>query len=547
VIRITRQSARKAAIKGFFGLGILAATAFGQVNPAAANYQSGVDAYYRGEFAVAMDAWRPLAEAGDPVAQNSIGALYDHGLGVPEDNFEAARWYEMAAQQGMPLAMRNLANQYATGHGLPYDTEMARQWYERAAALGDRQSASLLRQLGPAAGTVAAAPATPAFSTPTTTGQLAVPVDNAAPAEAATTGVSNGSGDLVISGVDSGNAQSAAATPALPDQGIALDIGGQTVTMGGATPAPTPAPAQPATIQAATTEPVQQAAVIAPVQRSDGNWLIGQWQGPSLGCPKGGGIEFTEGETLSWFDGEVAVRMGAAYQISGERIVVTSTASDGSSQVYTYQRESADRMIITTIPDSMPQSMIGIAYRRCGAAPSDTTATAGVIEIPANGQIPAAAPAVESAAVAAPAAAPAVAPAGATAADGWAAFEQGNPQMALAIFTSLAEAGDASMQVQVGQMYDFGQGVPQDDAEALNWYLRAAEAGNNKAQYQAGMLYFRSPSVPQDPVQAYRWLTLASQGTGPNAIPAKSMLNDLDRQMTDEQLSQAKQLLKPAN
>lgn len=538
MIRITRQSARKAAINGFFGLTVLAAMAFGQPAPATANYQSGVDAYYRGEFAVALDAWRPLAEAGDPVAQNSIGALYDHGLGVLEDNFEAARWYEMAAQQGFPLAMRNLANQYATGQGLPYDTEMARQWYERAAAQGDRQSASLLRQLKPAAGTVAAAPATPTFTTPTTTGQLAVPVGGAT--TATTDAANTGSSDLVISGVDSGGAQPIAA-PAMPEQGIALDIGGQTVTMGGTTPTPT---------QPATTQPVQQAAMIAPVQRADGNWLIGQWQGPSLGCPKGGGIEFTAGETLSWFDGEVAVRMSAAYQITGERIVVTSTASDGSSQVYTYQRESADRMIISTIPDSMPQSMIGIAYRRCGAAPSDTTAAnAGVIEIPANGQIPAApAAAVESAAIAAaPAAVPAVAPAGATAADGWAAFEQGNPQMALAIFTSLAEAGDLNMQVQVGQMYDFGQGVPQDDAEALKWYLRAAEAGNNKAQYQAGMLYFRSPDVPQDPVQAYRWLSLASKGSGPNAIPAKSMLNDLDRQMTDEQLAQAKQLLKPAN
>lgn len=558
MIQITRNLARKAAICGIVGLGLLA----GLAAPSVANYQSGVDAYYRGEFQAAINAWRPLAEAGDPVAQNSLGALFDHGLGVPEDNYEAARWYEMAAEQGLPLAMRNLANQYATGHGKPYDVDMARQWYERAAGLGDKQSASLLRQLRPTAPT-AAASAAPTFATPTTTGSLAEPVPGAASAApAASTAQAGSTDDLAITA--DGNA-AAAPQPAAPGQEILLDIGGQTIALSGsdtgaanepapiATPIATPEPA--ASAAATPMEPVQEAAVAMPPARRDGNWLLGQWQGPSLGCPKEGGIEFTEAESLSWFDGEVAVRMRANYEIEGTLIRVTSLASDGSAQTYAYRQESGDRMVIAAVPESMPQSMIGIAYRRCGTAPAQAASpqTASVIEVPAGGEIPAQtpAPALQEAAQlpdaegsAQPAA---VAPAGATAADGWAAFERGDAQMSLAIFTGLAETGDTDMQLLVGQIHDFGQGVPQNDAEALKWYLRAAEAGNAKAQYQAGLLYFRSPNVPQNLVESYRWLSLAAEAGGASAIPAKSMLNDLDRQMPEEDLAKARQLLKPAN
>ena len=41
-----------------------------------------------------------------------------------------------------------------------------------------------------------------------------------------------------------------------------------------------------------------------------------------------------------------------------------------------------------------------------------------------------------------------------------------------------AEAGDASAQFNLGVMYDNGEGVPEDDAEAVRWYRMAAEQGN---------------------------------------------------------------------
>ena len=42
-------------------------------------------------------------------------------------------------------------------------------------------------------------------------------------------------------------------------------------------------------------------------------------------------------------------------------------------------------------------------------------------------------------------------------------------------------------QFTLGEFYTAGQGVPQDDAEAVAWYRRAAEQGDADAQFQLGV------------------------------------------------------------
>lgn len=42
-----------------------------------ADFESGWEAYQNGDFATAISAWSPLAEAGDARAQYNIGTLYD--------------------------------------------------------------------------------------------------------------------------------------------------------------------------------------------------------------------------------------------------------------------------------------------------------------------------------------------------------------------------------------------------------------------------------------------------------------------------------------
>ncbi|MEO5354361.1 MAG: sel1 repeat family protein, partial [Magnetococcus sp. XQGC-1] len=47
-----------------------------------------------------IDSTRAAAEGGDPIAQTTMGALYRHGIGVPQSDKDAAQWYLKAANQG---------------------------------------------------------------------------------------------------------------------------------------------------------------------------------------------------------------------------------------------------------------------------------------------------------------------------------------------------------------------------------------------------------------------------------------------------------------
>lgn len=60
-------------------------------------------------------------------------------------------------------------------------------------------------------------------------------------------------------------------------------------------------------------------------------------------------------------------------------------------------------------------------------------------------------------------------------------------------------------------MYDYGEGVPQDYAEAVRWLRRAAEQGDAAGQCLLGNMYRHGKGVPQDDTEAARWLRLAAQ------------------------------------
>ena len=101
-----------------------------------ADFETGMDAYDREDYATAVREWQPLAEQGDAQAQLHLGLLYANGDGVPQDYATAHQWYEQAAAQGYAMAQYNLGLLYDTGDGVPQDYAKARQWYEQAAARG---------------------------------------------------------------------------------------------------------------------------------------------------------------------------------------------------------------------------------------------------------------------------------------------------------------------------------------------------------------------------------------------------------------------------
>ncbi|TMQ29385.1 MAG: sel1 repeat family protein [Nitrospirae bacterium] len=73
-----------------------------------------------------------------------------------------------------------------------------------------------------------------------------------------------------------------------------------------------------------------------------------------------------------------------------------------------------------------------------------------------------------------------------------------------------AAKGDATAQVLLGALYHFGDGVPQDDVKARQWYEKAAAQGDARAQVNLGGLYDNGQGVPQDYAKARRWFEKAA-------------------------------------
>ena len=98
-----------------------------------------------------------------------------------------------------------------------------------------------------------------------------------------------------------------------------------------------------------------------------------------------------------------------------------------------------------------------------------------------------------------------------------------------------ADQGLASAQYNLGFMYDTGDGVPEDYAEAVRLYRLAAEQGNAKAQNNLGRMYALGEGIPEDDMLAYMWYNLAAAQGNENAPGNKDIL---EREMTRQQIAE---------
>ena len=81
--------------------------------------------------------------------------------------------------------------------------------------------------------------------------------------------------------------------------------------------------------------------------------------------------------------------------------------------------------------------------------------------------------------------------------------------------------------------------MPEDDAEAVRWYLQAAEQGHADAQYNLGVMYANGEGVPEDDIQAYVWISIAAAQGVENAKNAKEILTG---EMTRVEIAEAQKL-----
>lgn len=94
---------------------------------------------------------------------------------------------------------------------------------------------------------------------------------------------------------------------------------------------------------------------------------------------------------------------------------------------------------------------------------------------------------------------------------GWQEYQAGHYDSALGYWVPLADQGDANAQLNVGMMYDTGQGVAEDPARAVRLYRQSAERGHPAAQYNLGMMYASGRGIERDASQAKFWLEQAAE------------------------------------
>lgn len=106
-------------------------------------YNKGFKAYLEDDFATALACWQPLAEAGHGAAAYRIGYMHETGQGVPLDATVAARWYDKAARAGNADAMAALGALFLHGIGVPQDYSRAYLLLSLAVANGATSSMHL--------------------------------------------------------------------------------------------------------------------------------------------------------------------------------------------------------------------------------------------------------------------------------------------------------------------------------------------------------------------------------------------------------------------
>jgi TPR repeat protein len=89
------------ALRNMVGVAMLGVAAAGLGSgPAAAEYDAGLFAFNRGDYATAARQFESSAREGDQDAQYWMGRLYADGLGRPRDPVTAYGWFDRAASQG---------------------------------------------------------------------------------------------------------------------------------------------------------------------------------------------------------------------------------------------------------------------------------------------------------------------------------------------------------------------------------------------------------------------------------------------------------------
>ena len=118
-------------------------------------------------------------------------------------------------------------------------------------------------------------------------------------------------------------------------------------------------------------------------------------------------------------------------------------------------------------------------------------------------------------------------------------FKTGLQQVLDIVKKGMTPAQISKAQNNLGGMYAKGDGVPQNDAEAVKWWRKAAEQGHAKAQNNLGVMYLRGTGVPANAAKAYMWISLSNAQGYKNAAQFMDIIKLL---ITPAQIAEGKAL-----
>lgn len=84
----------------------------------------------------------------------------------------------------------------------------------------------------------------------------------------------------------------------------------------------------------------------------------------------------------------------------------------------------------------------------------------------------------------------------------------GETARAVAIWQDWAGKGNVDAAYNLAVIHQYADGVPLDYAAALHWYRQAAEQGDKVSQLQIGLMYQVGQGVVADEAEAHRWFTM---------------------------------------
>ena len=103
--------------------------------------------FEQGDYNEAYLLWRPIADKGDPIAQNYIGIIYYLGLGKQRNFKEAKEWFTKSAKNNYADAEYNLGVMYENGEFVKQDYVTAYKWFYLANQNGNSHASKRMQSM----------------------------------------------------------------------------------------------------------------------------------------------------------------------------------------------------------------------------------------------------------------------------------------------------------------------------------------------------------------------------------------------------------------